>query len=50
MAWAGIALDAQANEAARGAEAHVSAAASEIEVRVVPVDEETALARAAVVM
>jgi acetate kinase len=50
MAWAGIALDAQANEAARGAEAHVSAAASEIEVRVVPVDEEVALARAAVVM
>ncbi|MGH8219367.1 MAG: acetate/propionate family kinase [Steroidobacteraceae bacterium] len=47
LAWAGIELDAAANEAARGAEARISSARSAIEVLVVPVDEEQVLAAAA---
>ncbi|HYK25795.1 MAG TPA: acetate/propionate family kinase [Steroidobacteraceae bacterium] len=47
LAWAGVELDAAANEAARGAEACISRPQSTIKVQVVPVDEERALATAA---
>ncbi len=47
LRWAGIALDAKANAAARGGEARISAAGASIEVGVVQVDEELTLARAA---
>jgi acetate kinase len=47
LAWAGIELDSAANEAARGTEACISAAGSPIKAQVVPVDEERALATAA---
>ena len=47
LAWAGIELDPTANAAARGAEACISSPRSTIKVQVVPVDEERALARAA---
>ena len=47
LAWAGVELDAAANEAARGAEACISSPQSAIKVQVVPVDEERALATAA---
>ena len=47
MAWAGIVLDAAANDAARGADALISRADSRVEVRVVAVDEARELADAA---
>jgi acetate kinase len=47
LAWAGAELDAAANEAARGEEACISRPQSTIKVQVIPVDEEQALARAA---
>ena len=47
LAWAGIELDPEANAAARGAEACISGKQSTIKVQVVPVDEERALATAA---
>jgi acetate kinase len=47
LAWAGVEIDAAANEAARGAEACISRAQSAIKVQVIPVDEERALATAA---
>ncbi len=47
LRWAGIELDADANGAACGVEARISPAGAPIEVYVVPVDEEHALARAA---
>ncbi len=47
LGWAGIELDADANRTARGVEARISRAGAPIEVYVIPVDEEHALARAA---
>lgn len=47
LSWAGIELEPAANAAACGAEARISAARSAIQVQVVPVDEERALAAAA---
>lgn len=47
MQWAGIELDAQANEAARGELARIDAPTSRIAVHVVPVDEDQMLIRAA---
>jgi acetate kinase len=47
MAWAGMELDRDANEATRGAEARISTSRSTVAVHVIPVDEEQALARAA---
>ncbi len=47
LGWAGIELDADANRAARGVEARISPAGAPIEVYVIPVDEEHALAQAA---
>jgi len=46
--WAGIELERDANEAARGSEALISTAGSRVVVRVIPVDEELLLVRAAV--
>jgi len=48
LEWAGIELERAANEAARGAEACISTPGSRVSVRVVPVDEELLLVRAAV--
>jgi acetate kinase len=47
MGWAGVELDAAANEAARGAEAAIHSARSVVRVHVVPVDEDMVLVRAA---
>jgi acetate kinase len=47
LGWAGIRLDATANGAARGGDAHISAAHSTVNVEVVAVDENAALAEAA---
>jgi len=47
LAWAGVELDAAANEAARGEEACISTSRSAVKVQVVPVDEERVLAAAA---
>ena len=47
MEWAGIELDAAANSAARGAEAAIQAAGSEVRVHVIPVDEEVVMVRGA---
>jgi acetate kinase len=47
LGWAGVALDAGANAAARGEEACISRPDSRTEVWVIPVDEEHALAEAA---
>jgi acetate kinase len=44
MHWCGIRLDARANHAARGNEACISSSASEVDVRVLPVDEAAILA------
>ncbi len=44
MEWAGIRLAPEANRAAQGREARISAADSPVEAWVVPVDEETVLA------
>jgi acetate kinase len=47
MSWAGIELDAAANESARGAEAAIQSARSTVRVQVVPVNEELVMVRAA---
>jgi acetate kinase len=47
MEWAGVKLDAAANRASRGAESRISASGSRLTVRVVPVQEEALLLRAA---
>ena len=47
MGWAGIELDAAANQAARGAEAAVQSSRSKVQVQVVSVDEERVMVRAA---
>jgi acetate kinase len=47
MEWAGIELDAEANRAARGAEAAIQSANSRVRVHVVPVDEDAVMVRAA---
>jgi acetate kinase len=50
MEWAGIALDLAANHAARGAEAAIQRAGSQVRVQVIPVDEEAVMVRAAVAL
>jgi len=47
MEWAGIALDLAANRAARGEEAAIQGARSQVRVQVIPVDEEAVMVRAA---
>ncbi|MBV8910222.1 MAG: acetate/propionate family kinase, partial [Gammaproteobacteria bacterium] len=47
LGWAGVELDAARNEAARGGEARISAAAATVGIQVIAVDEESLLARAA---
>lgn len=47
LEWAGIELDRPANEAARGRESRISTPRSRVTVRVVPVDEELLMVRAA---
>lgn len=47
LRWAGIELDADANEGARGKELRISAADSRVAVHVIPVDEEHRLMSAA---
>ena len=47
MEWAGIALDLAANREARGDEAAIQAAGSQVRVHVIPVDEEMVMVRAA---
>ncbi len=47
LEWAGIELDPTANGAARGSESRISAAGSRVTVRVLPVDEELLMVRAA---
>lgn len=47
MQWAGVEIDPALNAAATGQEARISAAGSTVSVMVLPVDEEQALARAA---
>ncbi|HVW71423.1 MAG TPA: hypothetical protein VHB68_20750 [Steroidobacteraceae bacterium] len=47
MSWAGIELDAAANDAAQGAEARIHSSRSKVRVHVIPVDEETVMVRAA---
>jgi acetate kinase len=47
LEWAGVALDRAANEAARGSESRISAAASRVSVWVLPVYEELLMVRAA---
>jgi acetate kinase len=46
--WAGIELDAAANDAARGQEARIDSAERPVRVQVIPVEEEGVLVRAAV--
>jgi acetate kinase len=48
MQWAGIELDPDANARAMGGDARISAAASRVAVHIVCIDEDHALARAAV--
>lgn len=50
MEWAGIALDARANDAATGTEARISRPNSKVECWVVPVDESAVLAKEALRM
>jgi acetate kinase len=50
MQWAGIELDAAANQAARGSESRISAAASPVSVWVIPVDEELLMVHAALAL
>jgi acetate kinase len=45
MEWCGLRLDAEANVAAAGTEARISAAASTVQIHVVTVDEEHLIAR-----
>ncbi|MDB6108219.1 MAG: acetate kinase [Gammaproteobacteria bacterium] len=47
MGWAGIELDAAANDAARGQEARIDTSRQPVRVHVIPVEEEGVLARAA---
>jgi acetate kinase len=47
LSWAGVVLDAARNEAARGGDARISAAAAAVRMHVIAVDEESVLARAA---
>lgn len=47
MEWAGIELDAAANEGARGAEARIDSGRLPVRVQVIPVEEERVLVRAA---
>lgn len=47
LEWAGITLDPATNEAAQGSESRISAAASRVSVRVIPVYEESLMVRAA---
>jgi acetate kinase len=46
LAWLGLVLDGDANDRCKGTEARVSSAASKIDVHVIPVREEEAIARA----
>jgi len=50
LQWAGIELDAAANEAARGSESRISAAGSRVSVWVIPVEEEPLMVRAALTL
>jgi acetate kinase len=45
MTWGGLSLDASANERAMGTEARISANESKVAVYVIPVDEESVIAR-----
>jgi acetate kinase len=47
MSWAGIEIDAAANEAARGQEARIDTAKQAVRVYVIPVEEDGVLVRAA---
>jgi acetate kinase len=47
MGWAGIEIDAAANDAARGQEARIDTSRQPVRVHVIPVEEEGVLARAA---
>ena len=47
LEWAGIELDPAANQAARGSESRICAAASRVRTWVIPVDEELLMVRAA---
>jgi acetate kinase len=47
LEWAGIDLDRAANEATRGSESRISTPRSRVTVRVIPVDEELLMVRAA---
>jgi acetate kinase len=47
MNWAGIEIDAAANEAARGQEARIDTLRLPVRVHVIPVEEERALLEAA---
>ena len=47
MGWAGIEIDATANDAARGQEARIDTSRLPVRVRVIPAEEEGILARAA---
>jgi acetate kinase len=47
MGWAGIEIDAAANDAARGQEARIDTSKQPVRVHVIPVEEEGVLARAA---
>ncbi|MGH8139819.1 MAG: acetate/propionate family kinase [Steroidobacteraceae bacterium] len=50
MGWAGIEIDAAANEAARGQEARIDAPKGTVRVHVIPVEEELLLVEAAVAL
>jgi len=47
MGWAGIEIDATANDAARGQEARIDTSRLPVRVHVIPAEEEGVLARAA---
>lgn len=47
LEWAGIELDQAANQAARGSESRISPPGSRVSVRVIPVEEERLMVRAA---
>ena len=47
FAWTGVEIDSARNERATGSEANISSPQSKISVHVIPVDEESVLARAA---
>lgn len=50
MSWAGIEIDAAANESARGQELRIDSAQGTVRVHVVPVEEESLLVEAAVAL